>query len=94
MSTDTASSYLRATGVLWRDTGSHVVALPWGHTDGVVVLGGGSAQLWRLLHQPRSLGELVEAFVDDQGVRPPATQVAAAMAELVAKGVVSNAAAS
>ncbi|HET7325921.1 MAG TPA: PqqD family protein [Nocardioidaceae bacterium] len=82
--------FARAAGVLWRDTGAHVVALPTAGSGDVIVLGGGSAQIWRLLRRPRSLAQLVDAFVDEAGAPPPQQHIAAAAADLVARGVVRN----
>lgn len=80
-------TFSRAEGVLWRDAGSHIVALP-GTGGDVVVVGGSGAQLWRLLQRPQSLDDLVNAFVDESGAPPPTADVAAAAAALVARGVV------
>ena len=62
---DTAASatYRRAAGVLWRDTGMHVLVLRAEVSDSPVVLGGGHAQLWRMVGGGgRSVPELAAAF--------------------------------
>ena len=61
---DTAASatYRRAAGVLWRDTGRHVLVLRAEGSDSPVVLGGGHAQLWRMVGGGRSVSELAAQF--------------------------------
>lgn len=65
----------RADGMLWRDTGRHVVTmLP--HSEGQVrVLGGGSAAVWRLLEEPLTVGEIVDRLAE--AGPPPALEVVA-----------------
>ncbi len=81
-------AYQRAPQLLWRDTGSMVLVLPaHGHGD-VMVLGGGSAVLWRMLATRRSLDDLMDAFADTPEP-PTADQLVGALGELLALGVLA-----
>jgi hypothetical protein len=54
----TRSRFRRRSCLLWRDTGVHVLVLPPRCRGQVVVLGGGSAAVWRLLDNPHDVAEL------------------------------------
>lgn len=77
-----SACFLRRGGVVWRDTGDHVVALSRGD-ERVFVLGGGNAQLWRLLEQPRRCSELADSFAADSGNAPTVNDIAMAIEVLV-----------
>ncbi|QNN52168.1 hypothetical protein [Nocardioides mesophilus] len=81
--------YRRADGVLWRDTGRHVVLLPRGEDRVPLVLGGGTAELWRLLDSRPTMTEIVAAFEPDPRVEV-ADEVECALHELVNHGVVEG----
>lgn len=87
---DTAlRSYQRTDDTLSRDIGLHVLLLAATGPGQVHVLSGGSATLWRLLEQRRSISDLRVAFDDSEG-RPSSTQLREALDELVALGVVAT----
>jgi hypothetical protein len=60
--TAASATYRRAPGVLWRDTGLHVLVLGAKDSSSPVVLGGGHAQLWRMVGESRSVSELAAGF--------------------------------
>lgn len=78
--------YARAHAALWRDTGRHVVVLGPRQDAEVVVLGGGSALLWRLLDQPLELEE-INRRVGLLGAGPG--EVASCLDDLVDRGLVA-----
>jgi hypothetical protein len=85
-------SYRRSQTVLWRDTGEHVVALLAGGATAPFVLGGGHADLWRLLDQERTFAELVAAFDDASDSPAIDTDIRTALDILLEQGLVEGAA--
>lgn len=55
--------YVRATEVVWRDTGDHVVAKRLGAGTTCVLIGGSAAQVWRLLERPSDAREILDEVV-------------------------------
>jgi hypothetical protein len=82
--------FTRRLGTLWRDTGLHVLALPEGDGNDVVVLGGGSAVLWRLLESPVSLGDLLSHLDAEDPSGPSRREVTQCLEELVDRGLVER----
>jgi hypothetical protein len=88
--------YARDPSALWRDAGACVLTLLPEPQAGVVQLAGGSAVLWRLLDQPRTVAELVAAVDTPDGEHPGApldregfaAAVKAAADQLVTHGLV------
>ena len=56
--------YVRATEVVWRDTGEHVVAKRLGAGASCVLIGGSAARVWRLLDRPSDAREILDEVVD------------------------------
>jgi hypothetical protein len=83
------TAYTRSSRVLWRDTGSHVLALLSGSPGRrPVLLTGGAVMLWRALEDPGELDALVARLrVDDAGP-PSRAEVASTMSDLRAHGLV------
>ena len=79
--------FRRVHTTLWRDTGRHVLALPPGAKD-VVVLGGGAAVLWRLLQSCLDL-EAIVAAVTDGTEGPGSDEITASLDQLVGAGLVA-----
>lgn len=86
--TTVADCYRRRAEVLWRDTGAHVIALPLHESGDVLVLGGGSAELWRRLDRPSTLPELMDMFVAGAGGHPATADISTALDQLVSSGLV------
>lgn len=83
--------YGRVEGLLWRDTGQHVLVLPAGARAKVVVLGGGGAAVWRLLGLPLSVGELMGEFTSVGGARPPTeSELVSCLGDLASNGIVTE----
>lgn len=81
-----AVRYHRTQTVVWRDTGEHILALQLGRDREVLVLGGGAAQLWRLLERPRRWGDLCAVLTGPADGASPEV-AAAALEELVSLGL-------
>jgi hypothetical protein len=78
----------RRAEVLWRDTGERVLALPPGTPDGIALLGGGSAVLWRRLTAPHTLAELTDTLLGGGDRGRTEAEIAAALEALVIRGLV------
>lgn len=87
--TTTHQRFARRLGTLWRDTGLHVLALPEHEAAEVVVLGGGSAVLWRMLQEPLALVDVLERLGSGEGA-PHEDAVTDCLAELVARGLIEG----
>jgi hypothetical protein len=84
--------YSRSPRALWRDTGTHVLALVRGTVEHQpVLLAGGAVLLWRALEQPGDLDELTERLRPDRTDPPRQAEVASAVADLRAHGLVLTA---
>lgn len=81
--------YVRAGAVLWRRTAATVVVLA-GADDEVFELAGTAVALWEELTEPATVEAVAAALGDRYGVAAEvvAPDVAAAMDELVGRGVV------
>lgn len=86
--TTTDRCFTRRTGTLWRDTGRHVLALPESDGADVVVLGGGSAVLWRLLERPQSLPGILRRLAEAGGDAPTEDDVRACLDDLVTRSLI------
>ena len=86
--TTTDQFFARRAGTLWRDTGMHVLALPEDDGAEVVVLGGGSAVLWRLLEEPLDLPTVMSRLHTPLGADPEVAEVGACLHDLVARGLI------
>ena len=84
------TSYRRAPGTLWRDTGVHVLALPPGGEHDVVVLGGGGALLWRLLDRPLDVPGLRDSLVELGESSPEVAEIVACLDELLLRGLLTQ----
>lgn len=90
-STSTDLRFVRRLGTLWRDTGLHVLALPGEARAEVMVLGGGSALLWRLLDEPLGLDDILQRLEVGAGATAPDVDVVSdCLADLVARGLVDH----
>lgn len=82
--------YRRNESVVWRDTGLSAVALVLEpKADLPVVLGGGSAVLWRLLSSPRRLEEILDELSATAQL-PPQHDVLDALADLRDVGLITR----
>ena len=88
--TTTGHLFSRRLGTLWRDTGLHVLALPEGDANDVVVLGGGSAVLWRLLEAPMSLADILSRLDAEAVDGPRRGEISRCLEELVDRGLVEQ----
>ena len=86
----TTCQYVRVAAVLWRDTGLHVLVLPSGTSHEVVVLGGGSAVLWRLLADPVDAAAITHRLEQASGEEADSGAVTACLEDLADRGVVSR----
>ncbi len=87
--TTTDQRFARRLGTLWRDTGLHVLALSEDESAEVVVLGGGSAVLWRLLEQPLTLVDILERL-GAAGGSPTEDDVSGCLDDLVSRGLIED----
>lgn len=83
-----AGPYFRRRDVVWRDLGTHVLALNLMGDQQVLVLGGGNAVLWRLLATAHRLDDISAAFSTEEE-RPTKEQIVHAIAELQTLDLVS-----
>jgi len=88
LTTTTDQLFARRVGTLWRDTGLHVLALPTNDPAEVVVLGGGSAVLWRMLQEPLDLPAVMSRLRTFAGETPEASEVRECLDDLVHRGLV------
>jgi ketosteroid isomerase-like protein len=86
--TEGAPRYCQSDRILWRDTASHVLVLQIGSRDTVTVLGGSSADLWRLLRRRHTKSEILASFADETGDAPVEQEVLDALDDLVRRGLV------
>ncbi len=82
--------FVRTAGLLWRDTGRHVLVLGHDEARDVTVLGGGGATLWRLLDRPRSLDELEQRLAGAPGQPHLRTDLAACLEDLAERGLLQR----
>jgi hypothetical protein len=82
-----APRYCQSDRILWRDTASRALVLQIGSRDKVTVLGGGSADLWRLLRR-HTKPEIVASFEEETGDAPVEQEVLGALDDLVRRGLV------
>lgn len=82
--------FVRAPGVLWRDTGLHVLVMPRHQVGDVVVLGGGNAVLWRLLAEPLDLAGVTEHLAAISAHTPDHDTVESCVEDLLGRGVLSR----
>lgn len=87
--TTTHQRFARRLGTLWRDTGLHVLALPEEEAAEVVVLGGGSAVLWRLLAEPMTLADILDRL-GAAADAPPEDVVTSCLADMAARGLIED----
>jgi hypothetical protein len=83
-----AQRYCQSERILWRDTASHVLVLQIGSKDKVTLLGGGSADLWRLLRRHHTKPEILASFAGETGDAPVEHEVLDALDDLVRRGLV------
>ena len=89
--TATDRTFARRAGTLWRDTGEHVLALPEGEGAEVVILGGGSAVLWRLLAQQLTLPQMLGLLsTSEDAPAPGENEVLTCLRDLVTRGLVGT----
>ena len=86
----TTCQYVRVAAVLWRDTGLHVLVLPDGTSHEVVVLGGGSAVVWRLLAEPVDAAAIARRLGREAGEDLDPDAVTACLEDLADRGVVAR----
>ncbi len=67
--TEPAPRWRRAPDVLWRSAPAAIVVLAR-HGDRPVVLGGSGADLWDLLDEPRTVGQLAAALSERYAAPP------------------------
>jgi hypothetical protein len=86
----TTCQYVRVATALWRDTGLHVLVLPHGTSHEVVVLGGGSAVVWRLLAEPVDSAAIAHRLGREAGEEPDPDVVTDCLEDLADRGVVAR----
>lgn len=86
----TDSRFRRRLGVLWRDTGVHVVAQPPNPQARAVVLGGGSVMIWRVLDERLDVDELRALLSESPEGAPDRSDIEECLAEMFGLGVLSR----
>ena len=79
--------FSRVDGLLWRDTGQHVVVLAQGAKMDVTVLGGGGALLWRMLATPSTFEQLLARLRSELDDGPSEDDVRACIDDLSSQGL-------